>query len=199
MARQAENNETDDTHENTTDIDPVPNVSVTGVETALACSENEPTTSSEISVSPIDNSDPIQFNKRSLSDEDRLKLLKTKWIPSSNSYIFPKNNQNSRYNKSWENEYSWLRYSPSQDGAHCSLCITFRDHPGENPRYNEFVTVPYKDWKNALGEKRGRLALHSNSERHLKALEKNSLLLSVSDQTKPSIVQSISKAYSDKV
>jgi hypothetical protein len=62
-------------------------LSVTGVETALACSENEPTTSSEISVSPIDNSDPIQFNKRSLSDEDRLKLLKTKWIPSSNSYI----------------------------------------------------------------------------------------------------------------
>jgi hypothetical protein len=66
-------------------------LSVTGVETALACSENEPTTSSEISVSPIDNSDPIQFNKRSLSDEDRLKLLQTKWIPPSNSYIFPKN------------------------------------------------------------------------------------------------------------
>jgi hypothetical protein len=60
----------------------------------------------------------------------------------------------------------------TQDGAHCSLCITFRDHPGENPRYNEFVTVPYKDWKNALGEKRGRLALHSNSECHLKALDK---------------------------
>jgi hypothetical protein len=53
---------------------------VTGVETALVCSENEPTTSSEISASPIDNSDPIQFNKRSLSDEDRMKLLKTKWI-----------------------------------------------------------------------------------------------------------------------
>jgi hypothetical protein len=67
------------------------------------------------------------------------------------------------------------------------------------PRYNEFVTVHYKDWKNALGDKRGRLALHSNSERHLKALEKSSLLLSVSDQTKPSIVQSISKTYSDKV
>jgi hypothetical protein len=64
------------------------------VETALACSENEPTTSSEISVSPIDNSDPIQFNKRSLSDEDRMKLLQTKWIPPSNSYIFPKNDQN---------------------------------------------------------------------------------------------------------
>ena len=53
--------------------------------------------------------------------------------------------------------------------------------------------------KNALGEKRGRLALYSNSEHHLKANEKSSLLLSVSDQTKPSIVQSISKAYSDKV
>ena len=46
-----------------------------------------------------------------------------------------------------------------------------------------------------------RLALHSNSERHMKVLEKrkSSLLLSVSDQTKPSIVQSISKANSDKV
>ncbi|CAC5375237.1 unnamed protein product [Mytilus coruscus] len=73
------------------------------------------------------------------------------------------------------------------------------DHPSENPRYYEFVTIPYNDWKNALGEKRGRLALHSNSESHLKALEKSGLLLSVSDQTRPSIVQSISKAYSDKV
>jgi hypothetical protein len=172
---------------------------VTGVETALVCSENEPTTSSEISASPIDNSDPIQFNKRSLSDEDRMKLLKTKWIPPSNSYIFPKNNQYRHYNKSWENEYSWLCCSPSQDGAYCSLCIAFQDHPSENPRYNKCVTVPYKDWKNALEEKRGRLALHSNSESHLKALEKSSLLLSVSHQTKSSIVQSISKAYSDKV
>ena len=59
--------------------------------------------------------------------------------------------------------------------------------------------VPYKEWKNALGEKRGRLALHSNSERHLKALDKSSILLFVSDQTQPSIVQSTSKAYSDKV
>jgi hypothetical protein len=79
-------------------------------------------------------------------------------------------------NKSWENEYSWLRYSPSQDCAYCSLYIAFQVHPSENPRYNEFVTVHYKDWKNALGDKRGRLALHSNSERHLKALEKSSLL-----------------------
>ena len=199
VVRQAENNETNDTHENTTDIDPVPHVSVTGVETALACSENEPTTSSKISVSPIDNSDPIQFSKRSLSDDDRLKLLKTKWIPPSNSYTFPKNNQNRRYNKSWENEYSWLHYTPSQDGAYCSVCIAFQDHPSENPRYNEFGTVPYKDWKNALGGNRGRLTLHYNSKRHLKALEKSSLLLSVSDQTKPFIVQSISKANSDKV
>ncbi|CAC5422445.1 unnamed protein product [Mytilus coruscus] len=155
-------------------------------------------TSSEILLSPIDYSDPVQFNKRSLSDEDRLKLLKTKWIPSSNSYIYPKNNQNRRYNKSWENHYSWLRYSPSQDGAYCSLCIAFQDHPSENPRYNEFVTIPFNDWKNALGERRGRLALHSNSERHLKVLEKSGLLLSVSDQRRPSVVQSISKAYSDK-
>ena len=81
--------------------------------------------------------------------------------------------------------------------VYCSLCIAFQDHPSENPRYNEFVTVPYKDWKNALGEK--SLALHSNSERHLKALDKSSILLSVSDQIKPSIVQSISKANSDKV
>jgi hypothetical protein len=77
--------------------------------------------------------------------------------------------------------------------------LPFRITPSENPRYNEFVTVPYKDWKNALGEKRGRLSLNSNSERHMKALKKSSLLLYVSDQTKPSIVQSISKAYNGKV
>ncbi|CAG2228692.1 unnamed protein product [Mytilus edulis] len=173
VARQAGNEETGDIDENSVAINPSPNESVIEAEPALACSENTPSTSSEILLSPIDYSDPVQFNKRSLSDEDRLKLLKTKWIPSSNSYIYPKNNQNRRYNKSWENDYSWLRYSPSQDGAYCSLCIAFQDHPSENPRYNEFVTIPYNDWKNALGEKRGRLALHSNSERHLKALEKS--------------------------
>ncbi|CAG2233217.1 unnamed protein product [Mytilus edulis] len=172
VARQAGNEETGDIDENSVAINPSPNESVIEAEPALACSENTPSTSSEILLSPIDYSDPVQFNKRSLSDEDRLKLLKTKWIPSSNSYIYPKNNQNRRYNKSWENDYSWLRYSPSQDGAYCSLCIAFQDHPSENPRYNEFVTIPYNDWKNALGEMRGRLALHSNSERHLKALEK---------------------------
>ncbi|CAC5381162.1 unnamed protein product [Mytilus coruscus] len=131
VARQAENEETGDIDENSAAIDPTPNESVTEAEPALACSNNRPSTSSEILLSPIDYSDP--------------------------------------------------------------------DHPSENPRYNEFVTIPYNDWKNALGEKRGRLALHSNSERHLKALEISGLLLSVSDETRPSIVQSISKAYSDKV
>ena len=33
----------------------------------------------------------------------------------------------------------------------------------------------------------------------MKALDKSSILLFVSDQTQPSIVQSTSKAYSDKV
>lgn len=150
VARQAGNEETGDIDENSVAINPSPNESVIEAEPALACSENTPSTSSEILLSPIDYSDPVQFNKRSLSDEDRLKLLKTKWIPSSNSYIYPKNNQNRRYNKSWENDYSWLRYSPSQDGAYCSLCIAFQDHPSENPRYNEFVTIPYNDWKKRI-------------------------------------------------
>ncbi|CAG2212940.1 unnamed protein product [Mytilus edulis] len=177
VARQAGNEETGDIDENSVAINPSPNESVIEAEPALACSENTPSTSSEILLSPIDYSDPVQFNKRSLSDEDRLKLLKTKWIPSSNSYIYPKNNQNRRYNKSWENDYSWLRYSPSQDGAYCSLCIAFQDHPSENPRYNEFVTIPYNDWKNALGEKRGRLALHSNSEHVIITLGKRNIAL----------------------
>ncbi|VDI41133.1 Hypothetical predicted protein [Mytilus galloprovincialis] len=102
VARQAGNEETGDIDENSVAINPSPNESVIEAEPALACSENTPSTSSEILLSPIDYSDPVQFNKRSLSDEDRLKLLKTKWIPSSNSYIYPKNNQNRRYNKSWE-------------------------------------------------------------------------------------------------
>jgi hypothetical protein len=56
-----------------------------------------------------------------------------------------------------------------------STPVTDNIWPSENPRCNEFATVPYKDWKNALGENRGRLALHSNIERHLKAFQKNSI------------------------
>lgn len=157
--------------------------------------ESDPTSPT----SGIDEIDPTNFNKRSLSDDDRIKLIKIKWNPPNSSYKFPKNHQGRRYNKSWESDYPWLRYSPALDGAFCSVCIAFQDNPGETQRYAEFVTEPFKDWKNATGSERGRLSNHSKSERHQKCLEKTNLLLSVSDQTKPSIVQSISKAYSDKV
>ncbi|VDI15040.1 Hypothetical predicted protein [Mytilus galloprovincialis] len=85
VARQAGNEETGDIDENSVAINPSPNESVIEAEPVLACSvcKNTPLTSSEILLSPIDYSDPVQFNKRSLSDEDLLKLLKTKWIPSS--------------------------------------------------------------------------------------------------------------------
>ena len=196
MARQAEINETDDTHENTTDINPIPNVSVTGVETALACSENEPTTSSEISVSPIDNSNPFQFNKRYLSDEDRLKLLKTKWILPSNSYKITKIVVTTYHGKM--NILGYVILLHKMVLTVLSI-LPFRITPVKIHDTTNLLPYLTRTGKNALGEKRSRLSLNSNSERHMKALEKSSLLLYVSDQTKPSIVQSISKAYSDKV
>ncbi|CAG2185181.1 unnamed protein product [Mytilus edulis] len=67
VARQAGNEETGDIDENSVAINPSPNESVIEAEPALACSENTPSTSSEILLSPIDYNVIITLGKRNIA------------------------------------------------------------------------------------------------------------------------------------
>lgn len=141
--------------------------------------EQEPSTSSsEFLSSPITDQstvftdkfscldrpdDPIQYVNRTLTDNERHHLLEQKWVPDSN-FKYQVNEKGRKYNRSWEMNRPWLRYSPSDDSAFCSFCIAFPVSVSEtNP---EFGKVGFRDWKNAVGDKRGALDKHVKSEIH---------------------------------
>lgn len=165
--------------------------------TAVICSTTPPPQSSCIEETGKIGSDPALLCCKQLSDEERRNIL----CPENKlplSFKYPKNSQDRRYNRSWEDTFPWLSYSASVDGAYCAACIAFQD-PSDERQNPEFVQVPFRDWKNAMGEKRGRLKIHAHSERHLKALEMRDSFLAISNMEKPAVTQSISKARSDKI
>ena len=97
----------------------------------------------------------------------------------------------------WEEKFPWLRYSPSIDGAFCASCICFAtEHPLTNP---EFVTKPFKDWKNACGSKRGSLHTHHTSAVHQASLKTADEFLAICNTEKRSINEYLSRAYHERV
>lgn len=182
------------------------------MESSLATSSGEAASSSGESAAPINTTDdmsstlPISSvvynddiaSKQStmLNDKERRGLLDGKWHPPT-GYSFPKNSQNRHYSITWEEKFPWLRYSPSTDGAFCAPCVCFTNTDSLfNP---EFVTKPFKDWKNACGSKRGSLLTHHTSELHQAALLTAEDFLKICNTEKKSINEHISQAYQDKV
>lgn len=72
-----------------------------------------------------------------------------------NKYSFPISNGR-RYNLNWEEKFNWPRYSPSQDAAFCAHYIAFG-------LQSDKLVTGLKDWKNAMGSKRGALLIHEES------------------------------------
>ncbi|CAC5365871.1 unnamed protein product [Mytilus coruscus] len=62
-----------------------------------------------------------------------------------------------------------------------------------------FGMIGFRDWKNASGDKRGSLKIHENSKLHSAAKEKADNFIMVSNESKPDIYSSLSKAYENKV
>ncbi|VDI48642.1 Hypothetical predicted protein [Mytilus galloprovincialis] len=159
---------------------------------------NTPSTSfsSVISLPFYHQEDPIKFIDRTLSENERKQILEHKWEPD-NKFEYPVNDKGRRYNLKWEEKRPWLRYSPSNDSVFCACCIAFPVAVPET--HPEFVTVGFRDWKNATGDKRGALEKHSKSERHQLSQEKSEMfLMTVKEKTIP-VAESISKAYQEKV
>lgn len=77
------------------------------------------------------------------------------------------------------------------------MCIAFPST--DVNRYPELVKVGYRDWKNAVDDKRGMLNSHERSERHRASQEKSELYLLCSEGTSETIAENLSKLYREKI
>ena len=132
-----------------------------------------------------------KIRRNGISDEIKLDILNNTGTRITRQY--PLNKQKRRYNPEWESKYTWLRYSPSEDGAYCACCFlfcltSFRDDP--------LISSPFRDWKNALGAKRGSLTNHEISKTHQSAMQAAEEFMAVCNREKTSVLESLNESYS---
>ena len=111
-------------------------------------------------------------------------------------FSVPKNQWASRFNPQWEEKFNWLCYSPSVDVCFCTCCLVFAP---ESTRNMELISMPFRDWKNAVGSQRGTLPKHVNSDIHRDALTKAEQFLASCDNKRLSVASQVSAAYSESV
>ncbi|XP_062503905.1 52 kDa repressor of the inhibitor of the protein kinase-like [Corticium candelabrum] len=144
--------------------------------------------------------DPTYYIHRRISDDERLYLLKNKWIPPL-LFKFPTRNGR-KYNCRWEEDYSWLRYSSSKDAAFCSFCVLFAEQSTATQttarcgfNAGSFHSSGFHDWKNATGLKRSAIRSHECSEMHKNSAAKARSLLNVAEGKSKDIQSSISTSH----
>ncbi|XP_060085130.1 zinc finger MYM-type protein 5-like [Ylistrum balloti] len=123
-------------------------------------SENKKTSLSEIMSSDTsqDNSQPSEYkppysdinvmSENELKDDSvRRSLLATKW-DTANKFNFPVRKiygRDRKFNHSWLNDHSWMRYSVSDDSVFCACCLLFGDKADKT---RLFVKPGVSDWVN---------------------------------------------------
>ena len=116
------------------------------------------------------------------TDIDKLHLLTKHWRPTKD-FIFPQTEfgkKKRRFSAEWAENYPWLVYSPSKDGAFCKFCMIFADSDTRK-RGSSLVTTPFRNWKKAVE----RFAEHNNVEYHQLAAEKaENFISTMSDPSK---------------
>ena len=127
----------------------------------------------------------------SLSDEQRYKIL-TQMGPKLKKY--PSNSQKRRFQPQWSESFVWIRYSISVDGVFCAPCFLF-----SKARSGEFISIPFRDWKNATGVSRGALNRHSASHTHQYCVEQAAGFMGVVEKSAISIKSHLSEAYGKQV
>ena len=127
-----------------------------------------------------------------LSDEKKYQILST--IPTKLKK-YPVNSQKRHYQPYWTEQFPWVRYSASLDGVYCGPCFLF-----SQVRFNsEFVSSPFRNWKNAVGTSCGILNRHSQSETHKQCMERAVSFIAVMEKNKQSIKSQLSEAYDKQV
>lgn len=128
----------------------------------------------------------------SLSDDQKYQVLTT--IPSKLKE-YPLNHQKRRYHPYWTEQFPWVRYSASLDGVFCAPCFLF----GRAHFNSEFVSSPFRNWKNATGTSRGALNRHSLSQTHQECVEQAASFIAVMEKNQQSIKSQLSAAYDNQV
>lgn len=77
------------------------------------------------------------------------------------------------FRKEWLEEYHWLMWSPSKNGAYCKYCVLFAKFPRGNSHgggnFGKLITKPFQDFKRAKG-KDGVLVIHDSYQYHKEAV-----------------------------
>ncbi|CAG2199544.1 unnamed protein product [Mytilus edulis] len=143
-----------------------------------------------VTAESTDNMDP----GKSLNDTLKSTILGSKWTPEKGKFSFPLTHGR-RYNVAWEDKFNWLRYSPSTDSAFCAPCIAFGECKSSGGYSDKFSSSGMKDWKNAVGAKRGTFLIHQESSGFAQIVE-----LSTNHWGRGKNIKcSISKAYEDNI
>ena len=139
--------------------------------------------------------DVLQYvkDRRKLTDDEKHSILRIEKHRASVDFQYPKTNGR-RFNPQWEEKFNWLCYSPSFDGCFRTCCLVFAP---ESTLNMELISMPFRDWKNAVGSQRGTLPKHVNSDIHRDALTKAEQFLAICDNKRLSFSSQVSAAYSE--
>ena len=129
---------------------------------------------------------------RRLSNEEKVVVLE-KCKPLK-SYQFPTSDEYGKrrcFNTSWFDEYCWLAYSTSQNGAYCKVCSLFCD----SSKADKLVKSPLTFWTTATQ----KFKKHEKSEVHKNAsLLADNFLKVMKSKQKP-ISEQLNEAVASQV
>ncbi|VDI24426.1 Hypothetical predicted protein [Mytilus galloprovincialis] len=163
------------TAESTDNMDPV--ISKTHEEASCSDSQDSETNPNTKTQTQTQSLDPVGFIGKSLNDTLKSTILGSKWTPEKGKFSFPL----------------------THDSAFCAPCIAFGECKSSGGYSDKFSSSGMKDWKNAVGAKRGTFLIHQESSGHKDALLKSSNFLQIIEGGEKNIKCSISKAYEDNI
>ncbi|KAG5897767.1 hypothetical protein JTB14_019986 [Gonioctena quinquepunctata] len=105
--------------------------------------------------SVADQFDISFFRNKHLNDGDKIQILQKLSAPQR-KIEFPSTFFGNKYKKfqyAWLENYKWLIYSKSENGAYCKFCFVFdQKEVGHTSAQitGHLVTDPYRNWKKAL-------------------------------------------------
>ena len=102
-----------------------------------------------------------------LTDAQKYDLLTSHVKPTT---ILPKNESGRRFQLSWLNEYSWLRYSFAAGGAFCLTCAFFSTYKCNKV---QLVIQPFVNWKKFPDKAQN----HDNASYHKEAMHEACMFL----------------------
>lgn len=119
--------------------------------------DSQPSTSGVVVTTVADQSDISSFRNKNkqLNDGDKIKILQGLSAPQK-KFEFPSTtfgNKSRKFQYDWLENYKWLIYSKSEDGAYCKYCFIFsQKEVGHNSGQitGHLVSDPYRNWKKAL-------------------------------------------------